>query len=117
MRKITQEAKFAYENNLDYKKANTEVKTYTENRYGFPEVFKVQVLLHGNEILHKIDSFDNWIEEATLAGWGSATTRERLNGILGDRASFTQKKGEQWFNDEQITDLEQWYFIVNRMED
>ena len=110
MRKITEQAKKAYDNNKNYKNGNTEVVTYTEEQNGQKVVYKVSVFLHGNEIISKVNSFGNWIEEATLAGWGTVTTRERLNGILG--ASFTQKKGKQFFNDKEITNLEKWYHIA-----
>lgn len=38
--------------------------------------------------------------QATLAGWGTATTRARLNAILnelGMRGGFWQHKGEQYY--------------------
>ena len=111
MQKITTEAREAYDNNKNYKSGNTEVKTYKEDQNGKKVVCKVSVFLHGNEIIHKIDSFGKWIEEATLSGWGSVTTRERLNGILGEKARFTQKKNKQFFNDQEITNLHKWYYI------
>ena len=112
MRKITEQAKNAYDNNKNYTNGNTEVVTYTEDQNGRKVVYKVSVFLHGNEIISKVNSFGNWIEEATLAGWDTVTTRERLNGILGSKASFTQKKGKQFFNDQEITNLEKWYHIA-----
>ena len=111
MRKITKQAKKAYDNNKNYKNGNTEIVTYTEEQNGQKVVYKVSVFLHGNEILSKVNSFGNWIEEATLAGWDTVTTRERLNGILGSH-TFTQKKGKQFFNDREITNLEKWYHIA-----
>ena len=111
MRKITREAKRAYDNNENYSNGNTMVTAYKEDQNGRKVVYKVSVFLHGNEIIHKVDSFGKWIEEATLAGWDTVTTRERLNGILGQRASFTQKKGKQFLNDKEIVDIEKWYHI------
>lgn len=60
------------------------------------------VYLHGNRIA--------WWDERgdlnlTLAGWGTATTRERLNTIcmlLMDQRPFHQKKHTQFFNDNEI---------------
>lgn len=43
--------------------------------------------------------------ECTLAGWPTVTTRSRLNAIcrgLGMKCRFGQRKGQQYFDDEQI---------------
>lgn len=45
--------------------------------------------------------------ECTLAGWGTVTTRSRLNAIcqgLGHKSRFGQRKGQQVFDDQVISD-------------
>jgi hypothetical protein len=42
----------------------------------------------------------------TMAGWGSVTTRERLNGlarIVTGRCAFSQRNHTQYFNGEAIS--------------
>jgi hypothetical protein len=60
------------------------------------------VFLHRNRIAWR-DDHDNY--HLTLAGWGSPTTRERLNGLcqllIGVRP-FGQHRHEQYFGDMQI---------------
>lgn len=71
------------------RKACTRQRTYTDGD---------TVYLHRNKIAW-------WDDEAgticlTLAGWGTSTTRERLNGLcdlLGLRREFNQSKHEQYF--------------------
>jgi len=57
------------------------------------------VLLHGNRIIERREDGSIW---ATLAGWPTPTTRERL-GIVGD---FYQSKQKQYYNGSQISDTE-----------
>jgi hypothetical protein len=65
--------------------------------------------LHGNKIAE-------WREDGlhmTLAGWNTATTRERLNGIaevLGLKVSFTQKAFEPYLNGKLI-DKNAWHNV------
>ena len=54
MRKITTEARKAYDNNKNYKSGNTEVKIYTEDQNERKVVYKVSVFLHGNEIIQNL---------------------------------------------------------------
>lgn len=65
MRKITQKIANAFINGESLKIKNTE----TDGR---------SVWLHGNEIARR--TADGL--EVSLAGWGTVTTRERVNGIL-----------------------------------
>ena len=60
------------------------------------------VTLHGNRIA--------WWEpdgsvSMTLAGWGTRTTRDRLNGLcflMHEKCPFHQKKGVQYYDDHEI---------------
>lgn len=67
--------------------------------------------LHGNVIARK--GPDGSIV-ATLAGWGTATTRERLNGLcvqLGLGQLFSQRKHVQMFRDAPV-DPTAWVTLV-----
>lgn len=60
------------------------------------------VYLHGNRIAWREDNGDISV---TLAGWGTNTTRERLNGLcmlLMDKRPFNQRKHEQYYDDTPI---------------
>jgi len=60
------------------------------------------LLLHGNLIAERMPDGSVY---ATLAGWGSPTTRERLNGLtelLGLGRLFHQSKHVQYFRDKPI---------------
>jgi len=62
-----------------------------------------RLLLHGNLIAEKMP--DGSIM-ATLAGWGSPTTRERLNGLcqeLGMGRMFHQSKHVQFYGNRAIS--------------
>ena len=60
------------------------------------------LFLHGNKIA--------WWEDdrslrVTMAGWGTVTTRERLNGVMeffNNTRPFHQKAGEQYMDDREI---------------
>lgn len=57
--------------------------------------------LHGNVIAW----YDGWAIQATLAGWPTVTTRERLNGLcerLGIDRRFRQRRGCQYFGRDRI---------------
>ena len=65
-----------------------------------------RLLLHGNLIAEKMPDGSIY---ATLAGWGSPTTRERLNGlcdVLGLGRPFHQSKHVQYFGDRPISTTE-----------
>ena len=96
MRQITREAAAAFEAGQPFKKSNTEV--VVGNDY-------VVMYLHGNAIAKLHGGCDL---EVTLAGWGTPTTRERLNGLNG--VSANQHKGEQYINGE-VVDENQWVLI------
>ena len=61
------------------------------------------VYLHGNRIAWREPNGDICM---TLAGWGTTTTRDRLNGLcelhMGKRP-YSQRKGYQFFDDMPIS--------------
>jgi len=67
MRKVTEQIKQAFEQGTSKKVGNTETDGQT-------------VWLHGNAIVKRDPS---GLVLATLAGWNTPTTRERVNGITG----------------------------------
>ena len=60
-----------------------------------------ELLLHGNVIAKHTEGGG---VVATLAGWPTVTTRERLNGLARSLGSpgFHQSKHEQYFNDQPV---------------
>ena len=82
MRKETQKIAQAFARGQAAKAARTETDGRT-------------VWLHGNRIAQREDDGSVWV---TLAGWGTVTTRERLNGIcreLGVSHGFVQRDHSQ----------------------
>ncbi len=67
MIKVTQQIKKAFEQGTSLKIGNTRTNG-------------TSVFLHGNEIVKRDPS---GLVMATLAGWNTPTTRERVNGITG----------------------------------
>ena len=83
MRKVTEDIARAFVNGQKKTVSNTSTDG-------------VSVWLHGHEIIRKFD--DNSMR-VSLCGWGTPTTRERLNGILsfaGFNAQFFQQNHEQF---------------------
>ena len=66
------------------------------------------VFLHGNEIIKRDSS---GLILFTFAGWGSATTRERLKGILD--VDVYQKDYEQYYNGAKVINLFDWHVVQN----
>jgi glutamine cyclotransferase len=98
MKKVTSATCSAFEANNKIKIGNTEVKIeYLEN-------FKFMIVglyLHGNLIAKKeyqaIGYHSTLVSfEITNAGWGTPTTKERLNGLNGVR--IHQAKGQWYLN-------------------
>lgn len=86
-RAITIEACYAFNTKTRFKLSNTEVKIVNGN----PEMY-----LFGNKIAWVANGRLHW----TMAGHPTATTRDRLNGLL--RVAISQRKGKQlfvWDND------------------
>ncbi|MBQ45637.1 MAG: hypothetical protein CMK37_08280 [Porticoccaceae bacterium] len=90
MRKVTQQIKEAFEQ----RKAKTIGNTRTDGE---------SVWLHGNEIVRRDVS---GLVFATLAGWNTPTTRERVNGITG--LGFHQVNFEACLNGQPI-DSSAWF--------
>ena len=85
MRQITQDAVIAFENDRPFKRANTEVKVSDHS---------TKLLLHDNTIAARFKG--SGLVSFTLHGWGTLTTRERLNGLLkhlGYNTRVYQDKG------------------------
>jgi len=91
MRIVTQRIKTAFEQGKHLKVGNTRTNGKS-------------VFLHGNEIIRRDSTGRIWF---TFAGWGSATTRERLRGILN--VDVHQKDYEQYVRGEIVDDLKHWH--------
>ena len=87
MRKVTQQIQKAW----NAGKSKTVGNTRTDG---------ASVWLHGNKIIKRNLDGRVW---ATLAGWPTPTTRERLKIVSN---GFYQKNHEQFFNDRPIEDGE-----------
>lgn len=95
MRKISYEAAMAFAHRSNYRKDNTEVTVNEHDRVTY-------MRLHGNVIASIVGTH----VRVTLAGYGTPTTRERVNGLLTvladefnwpHRCGFMQEKGKQVF--------------------
>jgi len=91
MRKVTQQIKEAFEQGKSLKVGNTRTNG-------------TSVFLHGNEIVKRDPS---GLVMATLAGWNTPTTRERVNGITG--LGIHQKNFSPMLNGSEI-DAFDWIF-------
>lgn len=87
MRKITDLAVYAFENEHNFKSGNTEVR---RGLAGFND-YLVAMFLHGNKIAWKDERGALWISNC---GWQTDTTKERLNGLTW--VNIKQVKGV-WF--------------------
>jgi hypothetical protein len=88
MRKITSEAVGAFQNAGNYKSGNTEVVS----ERGELGTYQTSIFLHGNEIAND----KNGQLTITSSGWKTATTKERLNAIVG--VHIQQKAGKWYLN-------------------
>lgn len=89
MRKITQQAKAAFDANLSFGGGNTQV-IVTKNA--------TEMYLFGNKIARKVGDKI----EITLAGWNTNTTRERLSAF----ASVYTRQGQAYINGKAVSDYE-----------
>ena len=74
----------------------------TARKVGNTESTGTALKLHGNTIAERLPDGSVY---ATLAGWGSRTTRDRLNGLvalLGLKGRFRQEGFVQYFRDMPI---------------
>ena len=86
MRKITEKVSDAFLNKQSVCMSNSAVVAADD---------KVSLYLHSNLIARLSDDK----LEVTLAGWGTPTTRERLNGLMRTlrlNVRFNQYKGDQY---------------------
>ena len=95
MRMITREACHAFENGENFYKSNTQVKA---------DCTGVRMYLFGNLIAERVGER----VRITLAGWNSATTRERLNGLRG--VNISQKNFIPYLNGKEM-DTKEFYQI------
>lgn len=85
MRKVTSQAVAAFLASRTFKSANTTVELHGN---------VVSLRLHGNVIARGlIGNVENTLE-ISAAGWNSATTKDRLNGLPGVRI---HQRNWQWF--------------------
>lgn len=89
MRKVTKRIKKAFEQGTALKVDNTSTDG-------------TSVFLYGNEIIRRESS---GLVVATLAGWNTSTTRERINGITG--LDIYQKNFVPMLNGQEI-DAHDW---------
>jgi len=109
MRQITQDAVIAFANDRPFRRANTEVRVLDGG---------TQLLLHNNIIAARFAGSGKVM--FTLAGWGTPTTRERVNGLLqylGHTTRVYQDKHEQfvWHQGKghPIATDDDWYISDN----
>ena len=88
MRKVTERIKKAFEQGVSLKVGNTRTDG-------------TSVFLHGNEIIKRDAS---GLVMATLAGWNTPTTRERINGITG--LGIYQKNFVPMLNGQEIDEYD-----------
>jgi hypothetical protein len=98
MRKVTEQIKQAFNQGLSKKVGNTR----TDGK---------SVFLHGNEIIKRDAS---GLVMATLAGWNTPTTRERINGITG--LGIYQKNFTPMLNGQEV-DSYDWLVHTNNTEE
>lgn len=96
MRKVTREAAQALEGSYCMSSGNTTVAL--ESKQGNTGGYLVSVLkLHGNVIAE----YETYTLRLSDCGWQTATTKERLNGILheffGNRYKIVQQQGRWLF--------------------
>ena len=90
MRKITQDAVAAFNNNYPFKRGNTQIKVEDDNEGAIYTIMQ----LHGNTIALKVTGDSGTGLFISDGGWQTSTTKERLNGLSG--VSIYQRNF-QWF--------------------
>jgi len=124
VRKISKLAARAFIEGREFRRDNTEVVVA---RTGYGDVKRL--LLHGN-IIATQDLFSNTRDpskslmrtkgnlQITLAGWGTPTTRERLNTLLtetGKREGVWQHKFDQYYgthDDSRVISENEWITVT-----
>jgi hypothetical protein len=128
MRKISKLAARAFIEGREFHRDNTSVRITTSMggfrsvegaKRTFPNSCTVQLRLHDNLIAERVDAAT--IHEKlriTLAGWGTPTTRERLNGLLtemGKREGIWQHNHEQYYGtheDNRVISSSEWITVT-----
>lgn len=90
MRKITQQAIDAFMSGKEFSRDNTKVHIHQDASLAM-------LTLHGNIIATRNYAIEKI--SITHAGWQTATTKERLNGIPG--VKINQKAGKWFLNDKE----------------
>tara|TARA_R100001129_G_scaffold182951_1_gene164419 strand:- start:157 stop:531 length:375 start_codon:yes stop_codon:yes gene_type:complete len=118
MRKITDKAIRAFANEEPFKLSNTEVKVRHEEplipKEYIPFTVITELLLHSNMIAKMVKQHINGEYQTTIsmtsAGWKTATTKERLNGLLHylnagsiQQNDFTWYYNGEYWNGDTIT--------------
>ena len=105
MRTVTEKAIKAFLNGKNCKLGGKQYYTHTVNT----EIKDGVMYLHENAIAKLI----NGELYVSFAGWGSVTTRERLEGFryFGFDISVSQYKHEQYLNGKKVDDLYKWHHI------
>jgi hypothetical protein len=93
MRKVTKRIKQAFENGKSLKVNNTRTDGNS-------------VFLHGHEIIKRDKS---GIVLFNLCGYRTPTTRERIKHICN--VDVHQHKGEQYYKDQKIFDVNAWHVV------
>ena len=96
MKKITRQAVEAFARFETYRNGNTAVErleTESGKRLAV-------MILHG----HRIASYDGRTINMNMCGWGTPTTRERLNGICNyfGLEGFSQRNHTQYYGEQAI---------------
>ena len=88
MRQITRDAIRAFRNGNNFKRGNTQVKTYAHSNYR-------ELLLHGYVIA---DMNEDGLHISSC-GWETSTTKDRLNGL--PNVSIYQRNFQWFLNGEE----------------
>ena len=105
MKTVTENAIKAFLNGKNCKLVGKQRDTRTQNT----EIKDGVLYLHENAIAKLI----NGELYVSFAGWGSVTTRRRLEGFrrFGFDISVSQHKHEQYLNGKKVDDLYKWHHI------
>lgn len=111
MRKVTREAVAAFYAGNPYRNKNTTVEV--DKACGL-----VKFKLHGNTIAERFTNEPLYRVYISDAGWQTVTTKERLNGLLGEiRCGHVYQKDFTWYlvlsDGEHVMEPGDWFAIDN----
>lgn len=121
MREIERKVLYAVRGCKNFKRANTEVKSYATPMTEQGEYTRVsEVYLHGNLIYMFIEDKGQVYEVFSLCGWNTTTTRSRLRALLQNGFIYQKNwslycqvmQGGMWVVNEINED--NYYCISNR---